>query len=413
MADKCRPLRLKDSITLVSRGTRTWLRALVLVLLAVVIVHEDGHAASEITVVYANSHARFPRLFALFSEQTGIAVKSEFIDTALMRPELLIRANRQMLPDAVIFSADNLNASQLAFSRVRSNLFSANLDQRVRGMVEFEGVYRGIPVLVGNHLMLYYNKGLLDRAPDTLPDFAKAGRSRTPLVAFDYGSMYWFLSFAGACGGFPLQDGAIRLDTPEMRAALQLYSNIASAGTVNPGNNYQEAKDGFLKGKVPCLIDGDWAYGELLAAYGNRLGVARLPDVGGRRLASYCTAQALAFPNRSLQGPKSAALLRLAEFMQSAAVQRRIWSEIGALPVTGDAISELLSSGNEQLKDIYRAYETAVPLPVDANMAVIWEVMQRGVTRYSGGWYDAGRATAYMQHLAIRSAGLHPDLPVP
>lgn len=403
MADSCHPSRLNASTTSAPRRACPCLRVFIFAVLVAILTRQKSLAAQEITVAFANSHAQFTNLFTRFTEETGIAVKSEFIDTSAMRPELLLRANRQQLPDAVIFSADNLSTHAFAFSEVKSNLFNAKLNAQARAMVEFEGAYLGVPVLVGNHLMLYYNKELLNEAPEALPNSGGGKTGRQPRVAFNYGSMYWFMSFVGACDGFPIQGGSVRLDTPEMQAALRLYSNLAKGGAVDSRNKYSEAKDSFLKGQVPCLIDGDWAYGELAARFGKKLGIAGLPSIGGRRLVSYCAAQALAFPNRSLQGPKAEPLRRFAEFMQSAEVQRQIWREIGALPVRDDSISELMSSGNEQLKDVYRAYQTATPLPLDASMAVVWEAMYGGFVRYSGGWYDAPRTTAYMQHLATVS----------
>ncbi len=90
---------------------------------------------------------------------------------------------------------------------------------------------------------------------------------------------------------------------------------------------------------------GSWSYGAFAEVLGEDLGVLTLPSIEGREMVPYSSVHALAFPNQSLQGEKRAQLKLLAEFLQSAPVQRRIWQELRGLPVSRQVMAEVESRG--------------------------------------------------------------------
>ena len=372
--------------------------------LVVALASPRGQGAEEITVAYANTHAGFVELFDLHESRSGVTVNRVHISTVDMRSALLARAEDRRLPDAVILSADNLGLDALAFSSVPLEFFDPGLNEQMRRRVKRDGNHLGIPLIAGNHLVLYYDKARFSEAPRTIEPLGsqRLDQSAFP-ISWNYDSMYWFMTFAGAHDAFPIREGEVLLDTVGMRTALREYVRLSRGGFVNPASDYMSAKQAFIGGLVPCLIDGEWAYGELKTRFGDRLGIGPLPTIGTSELVSYSTVQVLAFPNRSLHGQKRTLLAEFGLFLQSEEAQRHLLNQVGALPVHDAVVSELMDAGDENLKEIMRTYQAAVPLPLDDRMGVVWEAMHKGFDRYLGGHHDSETATAFMQHLSDRS----------
>ncbi|MFC3116363.1 hypothetical protein [Cellvibrio fontiphilus] len=110
----------------------------------------------------------------------------------------------------------------------------------------------------------------------------------------------------------------------------------------------------------------------------------------------------LAFPNQSLSGPKRAQLLKLANYLQSHAVQKQIWSAMGAIPVEQGAFEYAQHNARGYLKTTIELMADTKLLPADKEMTFIWDAMGKGFLRHREGALDAPAAAKYMQQLAER-----------
>lgn len=151
--------------------------------------------------------------------------------------------------------------------------------------VRSEGHVWGLPDTAGMHLLLFYNRALVDAPPaDTQQLFQLAGRltrgDQWGLVLNSYDPIWVIPWLAGYGGWLTDEQGRPSLDSPAMVQALSLYLSWHARLTgVAPTVTYTEARRLFTQGKAAMLIDGEWAAIELDQARTLNWGVAPLPKV--------------------------------------------------------------------------------------------------------------------------------------
>lgn len=122
--------------------------------------------------------------------------------------------------------------------------------------------------------ILYFNKTLLDNAkakvPENWPELIAACQKINALgedisgfganSAEPHRLYKKFLPFVWSCGGDIVEDGKIKLDSPEVVLALQFYSRLARCGQVETQRHLEDA---FCEGKIGFLISGGWLLNRL------------------------------------------------------------------------------------------------------------------------------------------------------
>lgn len=149
-------------------------------------------------------------------------------------------------------------------------------------------------------------------------------------------------------------------------------------------------------------INGDWIGKEFHAALGEDLGVSAIPTADGRKMVPTFSSHVLSFPNQSLTGSKRAQLLKLANYLQSTAVQKHFWLAMGAIPVEQAAFEHAQKNARGYFKKTIELMAETKPLPADKEMTFIWDAMGKGFLRHREGALDGQAAAKYMQQLAER-----------
>ncbi len=382
-------------------AARYWL-ALAMLLFAQIARADDG-----LSIIYTYAKDPFGVILAEFAQREGIPVKSEFREQNELKSSIMGMMEQNATPDAIIMPADHTGLhSFIKYSEINPADFPANIPMRVWASTYSDGKSYGIPLIQGNHLMLFYNKKLV---PEPATDWEAMFTQRAALkakgvspIAWSFDEMYWFLPFLGAYGGWPLTDGKVQLNTPEMAAALDFYRKLRSRELPYPGCSYQCAVDLFKKGDVAYTINGDWVGKEFYDTLGDNLGVSAIPAADGRTMVPTFSSHVLSFPNHSLTGSKRAQLLKLANYLQSPQVQKQYWLTMGAIPVEQAAFDHAQKNARGYLKKTIELMAETRPLPADKEMTFIWDAMGKGFVRHREGALDGPAAAKYMQQLAER-----------
>jgi ABC-type glycerol-3-phosphate transport system substrate-binding protein len=362
---------------------------------------------AELSVIYTYAKDPLGNILQEFSTQQAIPLKLEFKEQNDLKSSIMGMMELNTAPDAIIMPADHMGLhSFVRYSELNPADFPAKLPARIWASGYSDGKLYGVPLIQGNHLMLFYNKKLVaEPAADWEAMFAQrpalAKKGVAP-IAWSFDEMYWFLPFLGAYGGWPLNEGRVELNTPEMAAALEFYKKLRQRELPYPSCSYQCAVDLFKSGAVAYTINGDWIGKEFHAALGDDLGVSAIPAADGRKMLPTFSSHVLAFPNQSLSGPKRAQLLKLANYLQSHAVQKQIWSVMGAIPVEQGAFEYAQNNARGYLKTTIELMADTKLLPADKEMTFIWDAMGKGFLRHREGALDAPAAAKYMQQLAER-----------
>jgi ABC-type glycerol-3-phosphate transport system substrate-binding protein len=343
-----------------------------------------------------------------FGKESGVKINVEFRNQGDFKSGMMEMMEMKAAPDAILMPADHAGMHRLLkYSPMDPHWFSAKIADRVWQSGVSDGVLYGAPVTQGNHLVLFYNKKLVQKpAADWAGLFAQQkqlAQQGVATIAWSYDEPYWLLPFLGAYGGWPITDGKVSLNTPAMTSALTFYKTLREKNLPYPNCSYEQSVELFKTGKVAYTINGEWVSKAFVEALGDDLGVAPLPSVDGKKLLPTFSTYILAVPNEGLSGPKRAALIQFVNYLQSPKVQRQIWEVVGAIPVENSAFAHAQQAASGHMKPLLELMLQTRSLPSDEAISFIWDAIGKGFIRYREGAMTAQESAEFMQQMAVRN----------
>lgn len=155
------------------------------------------------------------------------------------------------------------------------------------------GKLYGIPLQVGNHLMLFYNKKYVKDAPQTFDELVKIAQSLQQAnanvdgfqpFAYNQKESLWVFPLAHAFGATEFNGATPALDSDGWGKAYQLLNDLKFKAKIEAQEcDYECADSAFRLGKAAMTLNGDWALtGDTgyIKALGADLGIAAWPSVG-------------------------------------------------------------------------------------------------------------------------------------
>lgn len=364
-------------------------------------------AAEPLRVIYTYERADFREILADFGEQQGVPVSVEFQQQGELKSAIMTSLKLQTVPDAIIMPADHVGMhSFVGYSPLKPSMFAADVAERIWATSLSDGEFYGAPIIQGSHLVLYYNKALIEAPAQTwqalLEQDAALQKKGLRAISWSYDEPFWFLPFLGAYGGWPIENDVLNLNTEAMASALDFYKSLRDKALPYPSCSYQCTVDVFKAGKVAYTINGDWEGKNFHNALGSNLGVAAIPHVGERAPVSSFSTYVVAFPQNRLHSPKRELLVKLVNYLQSPAIQQKLWQETGSIPVERTAFEQAAASAQGHSKMLLTLMKDARPLPADAAMSFAWDAIGKGYIRHREGFISGKAAAAYMQKVAER-----------
>lgn len=256
-------------------------------------------------------------------------------------------------------------------------------DEFVESVI-LDGKTWGVPVTSGNHLMLLYNKSLVDEPPETTDELIEIAQELTS--GDRYGLVYnatepfWLVPWLGGFGGkvFAADGVTPTLDTPEMVDTLQfLYDLEFTYGIVPTEADYGTADTLFKEGNAAMIVNGDWSLGDYRAALGDDFGVAPLPVVSatGKRAAPY-TAPKLFMIADGVEGRTLDVIGDFITFATSEENEIKIANELARLPgrISAQRAESIVS--DPILTASAQAVSYGTPQPAVLEMRANWDAMK-------------------------------------
>lgn len=321
-----------------------------------------------------------------FQTQTGHQILQQHFRADQFRDKVI---SSILLPDLYFIPSDQLSNQQ----EYRLGSWPQSIAQQhgLRQDGKLNGLWYGIPINMGNQLVLYYRKDKV-KAQDELNDIS-AGR-----LAWPADQAFWFMPFLTAQGGWPLKGSQFTLDTPQMVAALAAYQQALARF---PGTKCELMcnEHAFLRGEVDYLIDGDWAYQMLHEPLGDKLGVALLPKLGGKQMKPLSSSYVLAI-REDISPAKKAVAEQLVNFLLSEESQRRLYERSKLFPAVAQVGNKMRKEMSPDMQVLHTQLEQSLAMPNDRNMLIVWLVMGKALRLFLDGEYDAKETAAYMQSLA-------------
>ncbi len=299
--------------------------------------------------------------------------------------------------------------SELGIVRPLDELFSQEfLDGFLAGAREGATVRTklwGVPDNFGNHLLLLYNKALVEQVPATTDPWIAQLKTLTDPAAGRYGlayplaESYWLIPWLAGFGGWPLDArGHVVLDTAEMIEALWFAHDLKFLHRVMPeGSDYQTAFELFGQGQAAYIIDGAWNL-ERYQSLGVDLGVALLPRVSKTELnATPMATGRYWFIARNVTGAELDAAARFVEFMTSAEAQSRWLADLGRLPSHKEVATSEQVKADPLLAGIVAQLRLARGVPPALEMACAWQGIDAYLPAVMAGQLSPDDAPPQMQ----------------
>jgi arabinogalactan oligomer/maltooligosaccharide transport system substrate-binding protein len=279
----------------------------------------------------ANRGVRVRRVHFLSGEQ----MREQFVSLALagQGPDLVRGANDLTAP--LVGAGTVWPAGSLYDSTFLGQFFPGALSAAV-----ISNTVWALPDNYGSHLMLLYNKKLVQEVPaDTRAWIAQLKTLSDPAsgqygLVYNLNEPYWLIPWIGGFGGWPLdQNDRPDLDNQATIDALQFVHDLKFIQHVTPVTaTYDSAVALFKAGKAAYVIDGQWSLDDYRGA-GIELGIAPLPRVTETGLDPVpLTAGKYWFFSANSAGPRLEAARRFVALMTSPSAQQTWLEGLGRLP---------------------------------------------------------------------------------
>jgi arabinogalactan oligomer/maltooligosaccharide transport system substrate-binding protein len=291
------------------------------------------------------------------------------------------------LPDMVLGPNDAIGVFvDAGIIQPLDSLFDVSVYPFNLGAAQVGGATYGIPTNAGNHLMLMYNKSLVETAPDTWVDLIAAAQAVTEAnpdvqgFAYNLNEPFWFLPFVHGFGGGTYDaDGNMVLDSQAWVDAYQFVQDLKFVDQVVPQEcDYACANDLFKEGSVAMIINGDWAIGEYLdveqspALGPDNLGLAPWPALAnGERPMPFTAGKFISIPV-TVEGAQLDAAVSFVTWLttDSSAVEA---FALGTSRLPAIAEVTVDPATDPILAESAAALATGMGMPADATLRCMWD----------------------------------------
>lgn len=361
-------------------------------LLATIVLLAHGSLSAEtLTLWNAHSLEHLQPELTRFEKITGHKIVQQHFRADQFRDRVL---SSVLLPDLYFIPSDQISNVQEYHLGPWPDTIPRAYQLRDDG--QLGNSWYGMPINMGNQLILYYRKDLV--APvsrlEDIPDGKLAWPSK---------QAYWFIPFLTSSGGWPLNGDKFSLDTPQMVAALQGYVALIARHPVAQCELMCN-EQAFIKGEVSYLLDGDWAYQTLKDVLGDRLGMALMPTWQGQRMVPLSSSYVMA-RRGDLSDTKRQISEELVRFLLADETQKALYERSKLFPSVARVAANLSDKMSEDMRILHQQLLKSRAMPNDRKMMIVWLVMGKSLELFLSGEFSAQETAHNMQTMAVEEEG--------
>jgi maltose-binding protein MalE len=262
------------------------------------------------------------------------------------------------------------------------------IDAALPGM-SLHGETYGVPVTMGNHLMLMYNKNIVDEAPETWSELIEVAKANTVdedgdgLVdkyglAYNLNEPFWWAAFHGGFDGWVFdEEYNPTLNTEATVDALQFVYDLKFEHEIVPKESDYDLMDSLFKeGNVAFIINGDWSIEGYKNAENIDLGVAPIPrfEKTGKYGQPMTSGKGFIMLTE-LPEQKQIAAIKFIDFMTSTAAQE-LYVDNNFLPSNDQAYGLPQIQNDPVMKGSAEQLRNGKAMPVVPEMRGVWDAVR-------------------------------------
>ncbi len=289
-------------------------------------------------------------------------------------------ALNEVSPDLLIGPSDGMNTRIITNRLLPLDMDFSTMewDPVAQETVSHKGRMWGVPLYVGNNLLVYINKKYLSSAPGNIRDYktipaSPGGKGAViNLAAGGFFDWPWILGFTQSWGS---------TDQEATKKGFELLSQLRK--DYWPDWSYEQLTGEFEKGKVSLLVDGDWNLLRYKTVLKDNLALAPLPVVHGTASAKPPITAFVAQIRSGLTPEKQKAAQDFLRYLASEESQmdNLVWSNL---------IPGLLTPGIKNaiatdpfLESLKNTQKNGIPYP--KGVGNFWTILDREVGAYLRG----------------------------
>lgn len=340
-------------------------------------------------------------------EQFGVSFVITYISTNDLKSALITSALNHRQPDIAFIPSDffgeykNFQPLSLPNSLVKS----LPVDDEAWSLVQVNERSHGVPLFIGNHMLLYYNKSLVKEPASTWQALEAQRLDLAPgkkLIGWNYGELFWYLHLISAFDAYPTNQGKVTLDNKEHAKALYFYRNLSRTGFISSSCDYGCSLQRFLDEEFAYSLNGDWAYTDIKRQLGDKLGISSLPSIDGVEMKSYFSAIVMVFLGREANTQLTPVDLAILNTLVEQSAKVKLFEQLGLIPSDKKTRDKLNLGMNSDYKKITEVLNNAIPLASDEAMSAAWAGMRKGFDYFHASDVSSQRAVKLMQTVAQR-----------
>ncbi|MDP6570536.1 MAG: extracellular solute-binding protein [Candidatus Marinimicrobia bacterium] len=361
-------------------------------------------------------------------ENPGIQINLTYRETEELRsnyqssamggsgPELIYGPSDQVGPFAAMGIIQPLD------TLFTDDFFNTFVDNAI---ISYQGHKWMVGDVVGNHLMLLYNKNLVTSPPQNTDELIAMGKEYTLDVDGDgkidrYGLVwnftepFFYAPWLGGFGGWLLDyENQPTLNTEANRKGFAFIKSLRDEHKIIPQEcDYEIANAMFLSGEAAMIINGDWSWGNYKGKVD--FGIARIPMVSETGLWPTPIVGTKGYSiNTNVQGRELEEVNRLLQFLTSAKVQLYFTEKVNSQPSSKAALKDERIAENEILKASARVVEAGRPMAVVPEMRAIWDALRTQYQAVLGGSATPENAASLAQKNALKQIQLMNEVQTP
>ncbi len=297
-------------------------------------------------------------------------------------------------PDVLLSPFDHIGPfSIMGLAQPLDELMSQDMkdkyiDAALPGMSLNGNIY-GVPVTMGNHLMLMYNKNIVDQAPETWSELIEAAEANTVdedgdgLVdkyglAYNLNEPFWWAAFHGGFDGWVFdEEYNPTLNTEATVDSLEFVHSLKYEYEIVPKESDYDLMDSLFKdGDVAFIINGDWSIEGYKNAENIDLGVAPIPRFEKTGKYGQPMTSGKGFIMMSgLAEQKQIAAVKFIDFMTSTAAQE-LYVNNNFLPSNDQAYGLPQIQNDPIMRGSAEQLRNGRAMPVVPEMRGIWDAVR-------------------------------------
>ena len=268
--------------------------------------------------------------------------------------------------------------------------------------------------VVGNHLMLIYNKDMIAQPPTSTNELIDIGKRLTVDkdgdgkvdqygLVWNFTEPFFYVPWMGGFGEWLLtEDNVPNLDTKGNEKGFQFIKNLRDKYQIIPKEcDYEIANAMFKTGRAAMIINGDWSWGD----YKNVVdfGIARIPRVSETGLWPSPLVSTKGYSvNVNTKDEKLVETIALMKFLTSSEVQLYFTKNVSSQPSSILALKNSEVENNILLQNSAEIIEVGRPMPIIPEMRAIWDALRDQYQAVLGGTVLPSVAVKEAQKNALR-----------